>query len=165
MVDGQVIANPKGIFRRDRLGQSTTPTEVTVERGRIRFFSEVLGESNPIHFDVAEARALGYPDIVAPPSFFMVIEADADKDRAARGEVGGLEFIGADFRYLLHGSERYDYHGLIFAGDTVSFSMKVDDFYDKKGGAMEFVQLGFSIVHAERGLLVSGTRTLLHRLG
>lgn len=165
MADEQIATNPKGLFRRDRMGQSTAPVKVAIERGRIRFFAEVLGETNPIYFDLEAARAQGYPDLVAPPSFFMVIEAEADKGRAARGEMSGLEFVGADFRYLLHGSERYDYHGPIFAGDEVSLTMEVLDFFDKKGGALEFVTLRSSVTHADRGLLVSATRTLLHRLG
>lgn len=66
---------------------------------------------------------------------------------------------------LLHGDEHYSYHGLIFAGDTVSFDTRVVDFHDRKGGMLEFVTLESRITHAERGVLISATRNLLHRLG
>lgn len=164
MNDIQEGINPKGLFKRETKGQSTNPVTVTVERGRIRFFAQVLGDIDPIHTDLDQARAKGHPDLVAPPSYFMVIEALANEERRRRGEVGLVDLIGCDFRYLLHGDEHYSYEGLIYAGDEVSLSSRVVDFYDKKGGAMEFVSIESLITHAERGVLVRGTRTLLHKL-
>lgn len=156
---------PKGLFKRETKGLSTTPVKVQVERGRIRLFAEVLGELDPLYTDVEHARAAGHPDIAAPPSFFMVIEALADQERKRRSEIGAAELVGCDFRYLLHGDEHYSYEGPIYAGDEVSISTEVLDFYEKKGGAMEFVVFESLVAHAERGVLVRAKRTLLHRLG
>jgi len=164
MSDIGADAKPKGIFKRETKGQSNAPISVMVERGRIRFFAQVLGDIDPIHSDVEHARSKGHPDIVAPPSFIMVIEALANEERKKRGEIGMAELVGCDFRYLLHGDEHYSYEGLIYAGDEVSLSSRVVDFYDKKGGAMEFVAIESLLTHAERGVLVRATRTLLHRL-
>jgi hypothetical protein len=165
MSDTTVTANPKGLFNRDTKGLSIEPVTVQIERGRIRFFAQVLGERDPLFTDVAAARALGHPDIAAPPSSFMVVEAMADEERRRQGGQGAVELVGCDFRYLLHGDEHYSYDGLIYAGDEVSLSTQVLDFYDKKGGAMEFVVFQSLITHAERGVLVRAKRTLLHRLG
>lgn len=161
----QLAAKPKGIFDRTKRGTRLGPIVVPIERGRIRFFSRVLGETDPIHFDVAEARAKGYPDLVAPPSFFMPIEAAANEERARLGQLPILNLINCDYRYLLHGDENYEYSGLIFAGDEVVLTTTIVDFYEKKGGAMEFVAIESELSHAERGLLVRARRTLLHRLG
>ena len=68
------------------------------------------------------------------------------------------------FAQVLHGDERYFYHGPMYAGDEVELSTTVVDFYDKKGGAMEFVTSESRIVHPTRGVLVRARRTLLHRL-
>jgi hypothetical protein len=157
--------NPKGLFKRESKGCSTSPVSVAIERGRIRFFADVLGETEPIYTDVDHARSLGHPDIAAPPSFFMVVEALADEERKRRGEMGAVELVGCDFRYLLHGDEQYSYEGYIYAGDEVVLETSVVDFYDKKGGAMEFVVLESLITHPVRGILVRAKRTLLHRLG
>ena len=138
---------------------------VRIERGRIAFFAEVLGLTDRVHFDLEAARAEGHPDLVAPPSFATVIEAAANDELRRRGERSTLDRIGCDYRYLLHGDERYEYHGPIFAGDEVALTTTVTDFYDRKGGAMEFVTLRSVIEHATRGALVSATRSLLHRLG
>ena len=157
--------NARGLFKRETLGMATSPVTIRVERGRIRFFAEVLGEQDPLFTDVDAARAAGHPDIAAPPSFYMVIEALCDAERRSRKEQGALELVGCDYRYLLHGDERYVYNGLIYAGDEVSLTTRVVDFYDKKGGAMEFVTLESSVRHADRGVLLRASRTLLHRLG
>jgi acyl dehydratase len=165
MSDSILTAGPKGLFRRTAKGVTTASVNVQIERGRICFFSRVLGERDPLFTDVEAARAKGHPDIAAPPSYFMVIEALADEEMLRRGEEGAVKLVGCDFRYLLHGDEHYSYDGLIYAGDEVSFSTKVVDFYDKKNGAMEFVVLESVITHAQRGVLVRAKRTLLHRFG
>ena len=157
-------ANPRGLFKRQSKGQSTNPVSISIERGRIRFFAQVLGDTDPIHTDLDYARAKGHRDLVAPPSFFTVIEALANEEARRRGETAVLDLVGADFKFLLHGTERYSYNGLAFAGDEVSLTSRVLDFYDKKGGAMEFVEIESSITHAERGVLIRCTRTLLHKL-
>lgn len=165
MTDQMVAANPTGIFDRSKKGTRLRPVVIPIERGRIRFFARVLGETDPIHFDVGEARAMGYPDLVAPPSFFMSIEAAANEERARLGQTPVLKLINCDYRYLLHGDEHYEYFGLMFAGDEVSLTTTIVGFYEKKGGIMEFVTIESSLSHPVRGLLIRERRTLLHRLG
>lgn len=157
-------SNPRGIFDRSVKGATLEPVPVQIERGVIRFFAQVLGETDPIHFDVEAARAAGHPDLVASSSFFVVIEAAADEERKRRGQPALLDTLKCDFRYLLHGDERYFYEAPIYAGEEVAFSTAIVDFYDKKGGAMEFVTCESKVVHPKRGLLVRSQRTLLHRL-
>jgi len=157
-------ANPKGIFDRSTKGRVLEPVAVRIERGRIQFFAQVLGVTDPIHFDLEAARAQGYPDLVAPPSFFAVIDQAANEERGRRGQPSSATLVNVDYRYLLHGDETYEYLGLIFAGDEISFTTTVADFFDKKGGEMEFVTFVSELRHAERGVLVRATRNLLHRL-
>jgi len=158
------LENPRGIFDRSVKGVEIAPVPVQIERGRIRFFAQVLGETNPIHFDLEAARAAGHADIVATPSFFVVVEATANEERKRRGVPSAADLVKTDFRYLLHGEERYFYEAPIYAGEEVLVSSTILDFYDKKGGAMEFVMYESKIVSPKRGLLVRSNRTLLHRL-
>lgn len=157
-------AGPQGLFKRDTKGLESPPVRVRVDRDRILFFAKVLGERSSFCTNLAASRAAGHPDLVAPPSFFMVIEALAREELARQGHPGTLEAIGCDFRYLLHGDESYAYFGLIYAGDEVSITTRVVDFSDRKGGAMELVVLESTVAHAERGVLVSARRTLIHKL-
>lgn len=165
MNDVSANTKPQGLFDRNAKGRSLDPVNVQVERGRIRFFAQSLGETDPIHFDIGAAKAAGYPDIVATPSFFMAIEAMADEERSRLGQPSLLQVLRCDFRRLLHGDENYTYRGLVFAGDELRFDTKIVDFYEKKGGLMEFVQIESTVAHPERGTLITAHRTLLHRLG
>jgi hypothetical protein len=155
---------PRGIFDRNTRGLSLEPVPVRIERDRIRFFAQVLGETDPIYHRLEAAKAAGHPDLPAPPSFFVVVESVANEERQRRGLPIFQDLVRCDFRYLLHGDERYFYHGPMYAGDEVELSTTVVDFYDKKGGAMEFVTSESRIVHPTRGVLVRARRTLLHRL-
>src|SRR3546814_6880912 len=87
------------------------------------------------------ARAQGYPDIVAPPSFPAVIETLANDEQRRRGELPLTEVIGCDFHHLLHGEQHFTYEGLMYAGDDVVVTTRVEDFYEKRGGLLEFVVL------------------------
>jgi acyl dehydratase len=57
--------NPRGVFKRDSVGKKTKPVSYAVEKGRIAFFCDVVGETNPIHFDEAAAKEAGFATIVA----------------------------------------------------------------------------------------------------
>lgn len=165
MSQADVAAKPAGLFDRSTKGHALPTVSVDVERGKIRFFANALGETDPVYSDIAAAQAAGYPDLPAPPSFFMAIEALADEERARLAQPSLITLLKCDFRRLLHGDESYAYHGLIFAGDTLQLDTRIIDFYEKKGGLMEFVTIESTVSHTARGTLITATRTLLHRFG
>lgn len=155
----------RGMFDRSVSGTTTSPVTVHIERNRIRFLCQVLGIKDAVHHDVAAARAAGHRDLLAPPSFPMVIEALAHDERARAGLPNMLELLRCDLRYLLHGGEAYVYTGPIFAGDDIEFTTEFLGFQDKKQGTLEIADIAMRFSHAERGLLVTAHRILIHRLG
>jgi len=161
---GETSQTARGFFKRDTKGTKTELITFDVEAGRISFFCETLGEMNPIHHDADAARAAGFRGIVAPPTFAMVVDTETGRTAERAGKASLPTLIGCNFARLLHGEERYDYHGLIFAGDRLAVSTEILGFEDKKGGALEFAHMRTEIRHAERGLLVTITRSLVHRL-
>ena len=165
MTNADATDKPKGYFDRSTKGLELPSVTVTVERGQIRFFAKVLGETDPLHFDVEAAAAAGHPDLVAPPSFFMPIEALANEERSRLGQSSLIDVLRCNFQRLLHGDENYVYLGPVYAGDDLRFDTRIVDFYEKKGGLMEFVTIESEVSHAVRGPLIRATRTLLHRLG
>lgn len=50
---------------------ATAPYEVG--REKIREFAEAIGDAAPAYTDAEAARALGYPDVIAPPTFVFSI--------------------------------------------------------------------------------------------
>lgn len=156
---------PTGIFDRTTVGQMTPLTSVDLERGRIAFFARAVGETNRIHHEVYAAHAAGYPDIVAPLTFPIAIRLDYERQLAETGIAGAMQRINCDFRRLLHGAERYEYFGPLFAGDRVEITTIIASFEDKKGGALELAHLETTISHRKRGVVIKMTSTAIHRLG
>ena len=115
------------------IGYEVPPTLWDVEKGRIRFFAEVIGATDPIYFDASAAQAAGYRDVVAPPTFIFGAESDSGVLMTL------LDTLKIDLRKVLHGEQRIDYHAPVCAGDTLRFQTRVTDIYDKKGGALWFV--------------------------
>jgi acyl dehydratase len=68
------------------------------------------------------------------------------------------ELLGLDYRRLLHGEQQFSYHAPAHAGDVLSFEQRIDDIYDKKGGALEFV-VRSTRVSNQHGALVAELRT------
>jgi len=115
------------------IGHSLPAFSVPVEAGRLRFFAKATGQTDPVYSDEAAARAAGHPALPVPPSFLFCLEMESPDPAAIRN------LLGMDYRSLLHGEQRFSYHALAHAGDTLTFRQRIEDIYDKKGGALEFV--------------------------
>ena len=115
-------------------GHALAPTVFTIERGRLRFFAQAIGETDPIYSDVAAARDAGYADLPAPPSFLFSAELDSGATFAM------LALLGVDIAKILHGEQSFQYHADVVAGDTVTVRSRIGDIYAKKGGALQFVE-------------------------
>lgn len=50
-----------------------------------------------------------------------------------------LEGIGVDLRTILHGEQSFEYHSRAYVGETLTATPKIVDYYEKKGGALEFL--------------------------
>ena len=79
------------------------------------------------------ARAAGHPGLPVPPTFLFCLEMESPDPAAIRN------LLGMDYRSLLHGEQGFTYHAMAYAGDTLTFEQRIEDIYDKKGGALEFV--------------------------
>ena len=136
------------------IGHELPSSVMTIERSRLQFFAKAIGETDPVYTDVAAARAAGYADLPAPPTFLFGAELDSGaSDRLVAD-------LGIPFANLLHGEQRFTYHHPACAGDKVTVRSKVTDIYEKKGGALEFV-VKSSRVTNEAGVLLAEMSTVL----
>ncbi|WP_440713306.1 MaoC family dehydratase N-terminal domain-containing protein [Gordonia sp. FQ] len=106
---------------------------VEIERGRLRFFAQAIGETDPVFTDVGAARAAGHRDLPIPPTFLFSLTLEAPDS------FGYLDALGIDIRHILHGGQRFDYHFPLCAGDTVTVREQIVDAYSKRGGALDFL--------------------------
>jgi acyl dehydratase len=91
----------------------------SVGREKLREFAAAVGATHPACFDVAAARALGYPDVVAAPTFAAVI--------AQRAEAAYIDdpAAGIDFSRVVHAEESIFSQRPIVAGDQLSATLRV----------------------------------------
>ncbi len=135
------------------IGRTYPPTEVySVGREKIREFATALGDTAPCYFDVESARALGYPDLIAPPTFAIVITMQAG------GQVIHDPELALDYTRVVHGEQRFVQHRPIFAGDEITSTVSVDSIRSAAGNDMITVK---TEVHAAGGELVSTVYSLL----
>lgn len=112
-------------------GREYPPDEVyEVGREKIREFAEAVGERHPAHTDPAKARALGYPDVIAPPTFAVIVAQRSDA-RLVRDPEAGI-----DFSRVVHGEQKFVHHRPIAAGDRLVATLHVDGVRVAGGHAM-----------------------------
>jgi acyl dehydratase len=116
------------------IGHTMPAFEVAVEAGRLRFFAKATGQTDPLYLDDAAARAAGHPGLPVPPTFLFCLEMESPDPAAIRN------LLGMDYRRLLHGEQGFTYHRMVHAGDVLRFEQRIADIYDKKNGALEFVE-------------------------
>ena len=100
------------------------------------------------------ARAAGYADLPAPPTFLFAAELDSGQSMAL------LELLQIPLSKLLHGEQGFSYHRAACAGDTITVRPRITDIYDKKGGALEFV-VKTAEARNQRDELVAELRTVI----
>lgn len=115
------------------IGTRSPAFETTAERGRLRFFAEATGQTDPVYLDPDVAAAAGHRDLPIPPTFLFCLEMDNPHRH------GFLAGLGIDMRAILHGEQKFEYHAPAYAGDVLTFWNEVKDVYSKKGGALEFI--------------------------
>ena len=115
------------------IGYKFLPVTVPVEEGRLKFLSNVLGETRDIYTNPDAAKAAGLPGLLAPPTFPFMLEIDA------LDLVSFVSLLGESLVNLLHGEENFRYFAPIFAGEEITVCKKITDIIDKKEGKLQFV--------------------------
>ncbi|MEU8585596.1 MaoC family dehydratase N-terminal domain-containing protein [Streptomyces sp. NPDC048664] len=103
------------------VGRSYPPTDpYEVGREKIREFAEAVGDTNPAYSDPEAAKALGHPDVIAPPTFVFAITYKA------AGLVVQDPKLGLDFSRVVHGDQRFAYVRPVRAGDRLSVTSTIE---------------------------------------
>jgi acyl dehydratase len=118
---------------RSFIGHTMPAFQVEVEKSRLRFFAKATGQTDPVYIDEAAARDAGHPGLPVPPTFLFCLEMESPNPAGIR------ELLGMDYRKLLHGEQGFTYRVPAYAGDTLTFTQRIADIYDRKNGALEFV--------------------------
>jgi acyl dehydratase len=110
------------------VGRTYPPTApYQVGREKIREFAAAIGATDAAHHDPDAARALGYPDVVAPPTFPVIITMATNREIVDDPE------LGVDYSRVVHGEQRFAYSRPVVAGDSLVCVNSVDDIVSRGG--------------------------------
>jgi acyl dehydratase len=126
-----------------------------VGREKIREFAHAVKSTNPINLDVFAAQAAGYTDVVAPPTFAVVIQ-----ERSLATVLGDPE-ADIDFSRVVHGDQRFVHVRPIVAGDELSSKLTVASV--KSIGGHSMVTFETQVHDSSRQLVCTAISTLVVR--
>ena len=136
------------------VGREFPPTApYLVGREKVREFARAVFADAPLHTDVDAARALGYADVVAPPTFAMVIQ-DQTLQQLLSEPGSGIELART-----IHAEQRFAYTRPIVAGDELTATLSVTGIRTMGGNAM--VTSDAEITDAAGAHVVTATSILL----
>jgi acyl dehydratase len=96
------------------VGRTFAPPEpYLVGREKIREFADAIGADDAAYRDPAAAAALGHPEVIAPPTFPVLLTL------AASYALGADPGLGLDLDRVVHGDQRFRYTRPVRAGDRL----------------------------------------------
>jgi acyl dehydratase len=137
-------------------GRQFPPTEpYLVGREKVREFASAVYATSPVNFDPAAAVAAGFSDVVAPPTFAVVIQERTLSQLLAAPDAG------IDFSRVVHGDQRFSYSRPIVAGDELTAQLTVSSVKSLGGHSMVTAE---SVITDPTGAhVVTATSTLVVR--
>ena len=122
---------------------------------KIAEFAAAIGDTNPIYRDRAAAQAAGHPDVIAPPTFAIVISMAGSG--AALADPG----LGLNYAMVVHGEQRFTYTRPIVAGDVLTAQVTLTDIRDVGRNVMLTSSTQLSTIDGE--LVCTALSTLVER--
>jgi acyl dehydratase len=135
-------------------GRTYPPTPpYRVGREKIREFADAIGAGDPAHRDPAAARALGHPDVVAPPTFPIALTLPAGQPI--------IDALGIDLAHVVHGDQRFAHTRPVVAGDELTCVCTVEEIMSR--GGHDFLTLRTDVSDATGAPVVSAWTRLVIR--
>jgi acyl dehydratase len=131
------------------------PVTYTVDRDRVTAFADAIGERNPVFRDPEAARAEGYAEQVAPPTFVTVMNI------LISGQVVTDPELGLDYSQVVHGEMEYEWRRPVLVGETLTATPSIADIYAR--GSNEFLVVEAEIRDSAGETVVWSRSVLLSR--
>ncbi|PYC77993.1 hypothetical protein C7C46_16760 [Streptomyces tateyamensis] len=138
------------------IGRSYPPTEpYELGREKIREFAIAVGDLNPAYLDREAAKALGHPDVIAPPTFPFVLSYQAAAQVVEDPE------LGLDFSRVVHGDQKFSYRRPLRAGDRLRVEITIDNIKSLAGN--DVLTVRGELVEESGERVVTSVMTLVAR--
>ena len=138
------------------VGRTYPPTPpYEVGREKIREFATAVGATHAAHRDPDAARTLGHPDLVAPPTFPIVLTM------AASDQIIHDPALGIDYSRVVHGDQRFSYARPVHAGDLLRTTATIEEITHRAGSG--FITTRFDVRDAAGEPVVTARSMLVVR--
>ena len=139
-------------INRDYVGRTFAPTEpYEVSRTKIAEFATAIGEPSPLCHDPKAARQAGYPDVIAPPTFAIVIATTSSV------QVIHDSGLGVNYSMVVHGEQVFEHARPLHAGDWVVARSTVEDIREVGRHMMMTTRTDITTVDGEHVCTARGT--------
>jgi acyl dehydratase len=140
----------------DYVGKVYGPGEpYEVSRVKIAEFADAIGEPSALSRDREAAVKAGYPDVIAPPTFAIVISM------ASSGEAVADPGLGLDYSMVVHGEQSFVYTRPLHAGDVVTATTTIESI--RAVGSMSMMVASTSIDTVDGEHVCTAKNTLVER--
>lgn len=113
-----------------------------VGRAKIREFADAIGDPHPVYRDVEAAKAAGYPDVIAPPTFVTLLFG-----RYSLEALVGDPKLGLDYDRMVHGDMSFSYVRPVRAGDRLTVVTHIEGIMNRVGN--DFLNLRVDVDTAD----------------
>jgi acyl dehydratase len=109
----------------DFIGRTFPPSApYEISRVKLAEFADAIGDPNPLYRDRAAAVEAGFPDVIAPPTFPIVIAM------ASSGQAMADPGLNLNYAMVVHGEQRFEYQRPLHAGEIVTAEVTIADIRD-----------------------------------
>jgi acyl dehydratase len=143
-------------LNQDYVGRVFGPTEpYEISRVKIAEFATAIGEPSDLCRDTVAAQKAGYPDVIAPPTFAIVISMNAT------AQVQADPGLGLDYSMTVHGEQSFSHTRPLHAGDVVVATTTIESIRPVRGLTMLTTSTDISTTDGEH--VCTAKSTLVER--
>ena len=140
----------------DYVGRVFGPGEpYEVSRVKIADFADAIGEPSVLCRDREAAVKAGYPDVIAPPTFVIVLSM------ASAATVNSDPGLGLDYSMVVHGEQSFEHTRPLHAGDVVVATTTVESI--RALGAMSMMTTSTDVSTVDGEHVCTAKSTLVER--
>jgi acyl dehydratase len=136
-------------------GKSYQELDLKLDRDRANAFALAVGEDDPRFTDPEAARAEGFPEQLAFPTFPTVLGILASAQIVADPE------LGIDYTRVVHGEQSFEWRRPLVVGDRLRATPRIANVFAK--GPNEFLVIEAEIVDQAGEVVCVVRSTLLSR--
>ncbi len=144
-----------------KVGKESPPWTYEVSRSAVRAFARGTGYTDPIYYDIDAAKAAGYRDLPAPPTFHgtpVYIPGKSEETYSTPLECDvTITLEPGQLPNIMDGGTEYEYFDQICAGDTLTSVAKMaslDTKITSSGKTMLIQSLEFTFTNQDGNVVL-----------